>query len=89
MNIVNYNYGYFHPKATVFGIDEFDLPNKKIILFNNDNKIRYVLPIVRSSAKSHNINIRVAGFASYVMWNIKQILQKSIRINRKWQRRRL
>lgn len=35
MNIVNYNYGYFHPKATVFGIDEFDLPNKKIILFNH------------------------------------------------------
>jgi len=31
----DYNYGFFHPKATKFGEDSFTLPKKKIILFNH------------------------------------------------------
>ena len=31
----NYEYGYFHPLPTIYGETPFDLPNKKIILFNH------------------------------------------------------
>lgn len=34
-DIRDFNYGYFHPEPTLFGKEPFELPDKKIILFNH------------------------------------------------------